>query len=49
MAPLFWDDRKRILERICSHGIGHPDKDAAEYLESIGKGHENVHNCDGCC
>lgn len=49
MAPLFWRDDIKILERICSHGVGHPDKDAADYLTSIGKGAANIHGCDGCC
>lgn len=48
-APLFWRDDRGILERICEHGVGHPDADSAEYLSSIGRGHENTHACDGCC
>lgn len=31
------------MERICPHGIGHPDPDEI-YIEEIA-----VHNCDGCC
>ena len=48
-APLNWRTDRGILERICEHGIGHPDRDSADYLSSIGKGYENVHGCDGCC
>lgn len=48
-APMNWREDRNILERICPHGIGHPDKDSALYLESIGQGHQNVHGCDGCC
>lgn len=48
-APLFWCTDRGILERICKHGMGHPDFDSALYLEKIGKGYENVHGCDGCC
>lgn len=28
-------------ERICIHGVGHPEPDA--------EGVEAVHSCDGCC
>lgn len=48
-APLNWRTDRGILERICEHGTGHPDFDSAEYLESIGKGYENVHGCCLCC
>lgn len=48
-APLNWRGDRKIMERICEHGIGHPDFDSAQYLSSIGKGYENVHACDGCC
>jgi hypothetical protein len=48
-APLNWRDDRGILERICSHGVGHPDWDSAVYLRSIGQDYENVHGCDGCC
>lgn len=48
-APLNWREDRNILERICRHGIGHPDHDAALYLESIGQGSENSHGCDFCC
>ena len=51
LAPMNWrEDRvPQILERICMHGIGHPDRDSADYLESIGQGRLNRHGCDGCC
>lgn len=48
-APLNWRSDRAILERICEHGIGHPDADSAQYLESIGRGNENVHGCCGVC
>ena len=37
-----WRDDVQLMERICPHGVGHPDPDdlkAAEYQ----------HGCDGCC
>lgn len=48
-APLNWREDRNILERVCKHGVGHPDFDSAEYLASIGRGFENDHGCDGCC
>ena len=48
-ARLNWRTDRGILERICPHGIGHPDYDSAKYLESQGLGDENIHGCDGCC
>ncbi len=50
---LHWRDDRGIFERICEHGIGHPDPDQYDYmLQSFGKQHadaEMVHGCDGCC
>lgn len=51
--PLHWRDDRGIFERICPHGIGHPDPDTMAYIEKT-KGRsvyedELVHGCDGCC
>ncbi|MFE9525133.1 hypothetical protein [Streptomyces sp. NPDC006631] len=45
---------RMLMERICPHGIGHPDPDDLEYKEMVlGPGEEaaayGVHGCDGCC
>ena len=48
-APLNWREDRGILERVCPHGVGHPDYDSAQYLVSIGRDDENIHGCDGCC
>jgi hypothetical protein len=34
------------MERICDHGIGHPDPDDIRVRE---RWDEGVHGCDGCC
>jgi len=39
----YWRADRGFMERICSHGVGHPDPD--ERLE----GADAVHGCDGCC
>jgi hypothetical protein len=38
-----------LIERHCSHGVGHPDPDSLRYFESVGQEHMGVHGCDGCC
>lgn len=49
--PLNWRGDKRQMERLCEHGIGHPDKDSIDF--AIRAGHYeswmSVHGCDGCC
>lgn len=42
--PLNWRADRRIMERICLHGIGHPDPDQLPMLQGMG-----MHGCDGCC
>lgn len=44
-----WRADRGLLERICPHGIGHPDPDTARYNERTNRQFENVHGCDGCC
>lgn len=44
----FFDIKPPHMERVCPHGIGHPDPDDAAYHESIG-GDISNHGCDGCC
>lgn len=43
-APQHWREDRRIMERICEHGIGHPDPDQIMRDESGW-----VHGCDSCC
>lgn len=46
--PQHWRSDRAIMERICPHGIGHPDPD--EYkLNRANNWTEFVHGCDGCC
>lgn len=42
----YWRQDRGIMERICTHGIGHPDPDD---LTVRTYKHERVHGCDGCC
>lgn len=43
------DDRNWLAERICEHGIGHPDPDSLAYIQSTGIDDPGVHGCCGCC
>lgn len=42
----FYRFDRGIMERICSHGIGHPDPDDISVIKGTDDG---VHACDGCC
>lgn len=39
--PLHWREDKEMMERICEHGVGHPDPDDISL--------DRIHGCDGCC
>lgn len=46
---LHWRSDRGIFERICQHGVGHPDPDQFAYWRERGTMAEAVHGCDGCC
>lgn len=39
--PQNWRQDRGVMERICPHGVGHPDPDDLTA--------DTVHGCDGCC
>jgi hypothetical protein len=43
--PQHWRDDRGLMERICPHGVGHPDPDDPK----IANEYEAIHGCDGCC
>jgi hypothetical protein len=51
--PQNWRDDAGKMERICPHGIGHPDPDDMTFQLGSDIGVEKkwigVHGCDGCC
>ena len=51
--PTYWRADRHLMERICPHGIGHPDPDDIAFKRSLyGEKmayYEEVHGCDGCC
>lgn len=51
-APLHWRSDRMLMERICVHGIGHPDPDGLAYMRRAwvpGADGAGVHGCDLCC
>jgi len=44
-----WRGDTRVMERMCPHGIGHPDPDDVAYQKTIDRAWVGVHGCDGCC
>lgn len=47
LAPLNF--RGHVMERICEHGIGHPDPDDLAWRERTHQRVPSIHGCDGCC
>lgn len=51
--PTLWREDRGLMERICPHGVGHPDPDhLAAVRELCGKEQAEIggiHGCDGCC
>ena len=39
--PQSWRGDRDIMERVCEHGVGHPDPDDPSK--------DRQHSCDGCC
>jgi hypothetical protein len=41
------------MERLCQHGVGHPDPDHIDYVRRTrgtrAAWGDGVHDCDGCC
>lgn len=51
--PQHWRNDRQLMERICPHGIGHPDPDHMAYYAkhhtASQEATEGTHGCDGCC
>jgi len=51
--PLHWRGDRGIFERICEHGVGHPDPDTMDHIANTRGAREaeseSIHGCDGCC
>ena len=52
-APLRWRHDLEYMERVCEHGIGHPDPDSLAYIYVVygemAAAFVSVHRCDRCC
>lgn len=47
--PLHFREDRGIFERICPHGVGHPDFDQYEFWEETDQMWQAAHGCDFCC
>jgi hypothetical protein len=51
--PTHWRGDRGLMERICPHGVGHPDPDDMSFKQRIMSPEnaraEGIHGCDGCC
>lgn len=45
---LHWRQDRHIFERICDHGVGHPDPDDS-FVGLPNPESQGIHGCDGCC
>lgn len=54
-APLNWRSDRGLMERICEHGVGHPDPDDLAHKRRLHGDDfawgEGIHGCcgHGCC
>ena len=46
---LHWRYDRGIVERYCTHGVGHPDPDMLQSQEDRGLPVDSIHGCCGCC
>ena len=51
--PTHWRDDIGLMERVCPHGVGHPDPDDIAFTMALGgplaRLDKSIHGCDGCC
>jgi hypothetical protein len=48
--PMVYRYDKDLVERQCSHGVGHPDPDSVKFLlDTTDQTWYGTHGCDGCC
>lgn len=51
--PQNWRGDRKMMERLCEHGVGHPDPDHLAWYRrhhsASATAVEGIHGCDGCC
>jgi hypothetical protein len=48
-APICWRGDTGTAERVCRHGVGHPDPQDVAYWWKVHGRDVAGHGCDGCC
>jgi hypothetical protein len=38
-----------LIEDVCEHGVGHPNRDWMKLHDPDGEKGCGIHGCDGCC
>lgn len=44
-----WNEDLKRVDRLCPHGLDHPDPDQFPFWEERGLSFLAIHDCDGCC
>jgi hypothetical protein len=49
--PLIWRSDRHLMERMCVHGVGHPDPDDVAFQDPDGELGVDIHGCCAgrCC
>ena len=48
--PSLWREDRALMERVCTHGVGHPDRDHIGFvLRTRGEEQAAVESVHGCC
>lgn len=42
-------DKDDLIEDLCEHGVGHPNRDWMDAHDPDGELGFGIHGCDGCC
>lgn len=40
---------RQQMQRVCEHGVAHPDPDSQNWRERTLGSRDDIHICDGCC
>jgi hypothetical protein len=47
--PVIYRSDRNLFERVCKHGVGHPDRSQEDYWVETKQEHMVIHGCCGCC
>lgn len=44
-----YNTERQRMDRVCEHGLAHPDPDSQDWRERHFGDRDDEHDCDGCC